>query len=132
MKHSSATTPDAMRIPAQLRQQGLVRFDFLGDCLPGNAAPSDIDQVIERNGHFLVIECKRPNQSIGRGQQILFEQLLNLGRGRVRVLVVVGTPPHEIESYAWWGQPPTSADVHEIRALVRRWYEWANTQRKSA
>lgn len=119
-------------IVPQIRQQGLLRFDFLGGCLPGRAAPTDIDMVIERNGHFLVIECKRPGQQIPRGQEITFDRLLELGCGRVRILVIEGHPPADIVACSWWGKQRESCDVQYVRDLASRWYAWATEQRRAA
>jgi hypothetical protein len=117
-------------IVPQLRQFWITRFDFLGGLLPGNVAPSDIDQVLERRGHFLFIECKRPYQPSVRGQEILFDHLLEPMRS-VYLLRVVGHPPDKLESWQWWGkdtqlhQSPNATD--EVRTLVRDWWNWAGT-----
>lgn len=116
-------------IPRQIRQLWITRFDFLLGCLPGKAAPSDIDQVLERNGHFLFIECKRPHQPVPRGQEILLDRLCELNPDKIRVLIVVGHPPDKIESYSWWRKPPQTSTVRQVRSLVRRWYDWAGEQR---
>lgn len=118
-------------IPRQLRQKYTERFDFLGGVLPGTMAPTDIDQALERNGHFLFIECKRPGQKIPRGQEITFDRLVGLS-DNVRVMVVFGTPPDEIVSYRWWGGDDHDATVHDVRDLVRRWFDWASSQRQAA
>lgn len=114
----------------QLRQAWITRFDFLGGCLPGKVEPTDIDQVLERRGNFLFIECKRPHQPIPRGQAILFDSLLELGSERhdVRLLQVVGQPPDRIEAAGWWGKSPAPHTVDEVRAVVRRWWDWAGTR----
>ncbi len=111
-------------IPRQIRQLWVTRFDFLLGALPGREAPSDIDLVCEKNGHFLFIECKRPHQPIPRGQEILFDRLCNLS-DKVRMLTVIGNPPDDIKGYRWWQGELHAADVYEVRALVRRWRDWA-------
>lgn len=115
-------------IPRQLRQLWITRFDFLAGCLPGRAAPTDIDQVIERRGHFLFIECKRPHQEIGTGQAITFDNLVALSTeaATVRLLIVIGHPPDQIEAFGWWRKPSKPGTVGDVRNLVRRWYDWAS------
>ena len=111
----------------QLRQFWITRFDFLDGAIPGGVNPSDIDQVLERNGHFLFIECKRPHQPVPRGQQILFDRLLQLSSTDhdVRLLQVVGNPPDKIQQRGWWGKPLRDTSLEEVRGLVRRWWDWA-------
>lgn len=113
-------------IPRQLRQLWITRFDFLAGALPGREAPTDIDQACEKNGHFLFIECKRPYQSIERGQAIFFDRLVALPN--VRLLIVVGQPPDQISKYGWWRRDLRDGDVYVVRNLVRRWRDWAAQQ----
>jgi hypothetical protein len=40
-----------------------------------NFVPSNIDGIVERNGKFLVMEWKRPNEKVSIGQQILLKEL---------------------------------------------------------
>lgn len=115
----------------QLRAQGLVRFDFLDGTLPGRANPTDIDQALERNGHFLFIECKRPHQLVTTGQRIFFDNLV-AGPRSVTVVNVVGNPPDEIQGFGRWGKPIQTVTTGEARAYVRAWYDWASRQPKQA
>lgn len=121
-------------IPHQIRQQNKDRFDFLLGALPGKIAPTDIDQCIEKNGHFLFIECKHPGEDVKQGQSILFNALRSLSRpgATVGVLIVYGFPWDDIRGYSWWRQPVIQCDVMEIRALVRDWYDWAEAQPRAA
>ena len=40
-----------------------------------NFVPSNVDGIAERNGRFLVMEWKRPNERISTGQKILLQSL---------------------------------------------------------
>lgn len=111
----------------QLRQMWITRFDFLGGAIGRGVEPSDIDQVLERRGHFLYIECKRPHQPIPRGQEILFDHLSTPPPKSVLVLQVVGNPPDEIQQFGWWRQPLKAGTVDDVRRLVRAWWDWAGT-----
>jgi hypothetical protein len=122
-------------IPRQIRQLWITRFDFLAGLLPHGIEPSDIDQALERHGHLLFIECKRRGQGIPRGQEILFDALLDLAdtEHRVCILVIEGDPPDGIRRYAWWFTGATSqtldwrpTSLAEIRAKVQCWYEKAD------
>lgn len=62
----------------------------VADLFPGRAGVSDIDGVIERNGHFLFIECKHYNEGISTGQLTMLKSLAGLSSARVRVVVVYG------------------------------------------
>ena len=115
-----------MTITRQLRQAWITRFDFLGGALPGRVEPTDIDQVLERKGEFLFIECKRPHQPVGRGQEILFDALVRLPG--CRLLLVVGQPPDRIEKFGWWRGVLREGTVDDVRALVRRWWDWAGSR----
>ena len=112
---------------SQLREQGLVRFDFLDGTLPGRANPTDIDQALERHGHFLFIECKRPNQGLSEGQRIFFDNLIAIPRS-VKVLKVLGNPPAEILGYSLWGQSIREGTRDEVCQYVRAWYDWASAE----
>lgn len=119
--------PEPSEIPRQLRQLWITRFDCLAGALPGREAPTDIDQVCEKNGHFLFLEFKRPYQRIERGQEIMFDRLVALSPC-VRLLIVVGQPPDEISQFGFWRKPLQDGDVYALRALVRRWRDWAVKQ----
>jgi hypothetical protein len=120
---------NASAFPRQLRQQGLPRFDFLLGALPNKEAPTDIDLVCEKNGHFLFIEGKSPmSVGISQGQSIFYDALIRLCPERVRVLVIYGTPPDDISGYRWWKKAYHPGNAHDIRSLVRRWRDWAAQQ----
>lgn len=116
-------------LPRQIRQAWITRFDFLLGCLPGREAPTDVDQLIEKNGHFLFIEAKRPGQKIPRGQIITLNRLAALPS--THVLLVEGNPPDTLTGYGWWKHdiPEVKpACVHHVRSLVRRWRDWAEAE----
>ncbi len=108
-------------LPTQLRQNGAIRFDVLARLLPRGVEPSDIDQVIENDGSFLFIEFKRPGQTMPTGQRILFNRLSRLPD--CEVLIVIGQPPAEIQSYGWLGEPQQPADAQDLRTFVRMWWD---------
>jgi len=72
---------------------GMRDYRWVSPSLPGNVAPSDIDSILERNGHFLVQEYKPSGAALGMGQRILLKQLVRKG---FDVWVVWGTGPVEV------------------------------------
>ncbi len=112
--------------PRQLRNGTLPRWDFLAGALPGRANPTDIDLTYERRGCFLFLEGKRPGQVVPRGQEIYFDALHAMPR--CLVLRFEGHPPATVERFGWWGKPLREGNVDDLRAMVRRWYEWASEQ----
>ncbi len=124
-------------IVPQIRKQGRLRFDFLGNLLPGDCAPTDIDNLIERNGKFLVFEYKQPGEEMPRGQEIALQKFLSLNPAKVSILEVEGIPPIEIHRYRWlaanriWNPGEwIVADVHTVRDIARDWWDWANGNAK--
>lgn len=80
---------------------------------PG-AVPTDIDGIIERNGHFLVIETKFPDKMFGAlptGQRIALQALSRLPQFTV---CVIGTHGEETEVCGVWDFKPF------------RWYFYVN------
>lgn len=66
------------------------RIEEFAEDLPGRISFSDVDGVVEINGHFLFLEFKHPERgSVKTGQRILFEKLTSLS-DRVSVLVIKG------------------------------------------
>ena len=63
--------------------ENLWDWGFLDECFPGTRIRvTDIDGLVERNGHFLLIEAKSPGKDIPTGQRILFDRL-EIGRAHV-------------------------------------------------
>jgi hypothetical protein len=69
--------------------QKLFPFGQLNERLPKGVAFSDLDGICEINGNFLFIEFKSGGARIGRGQQILLEQLSALNN-KITCLVLEG------------------------------------------
>ena len=101
-------------------------WEFLNDCFGGTRIRvTDIDGLVERNGKFLVIETKSPGKDIPRGQQILFDQMVETG---IFVVLVIWGEPNAPKRAQFWGCEPMDADEEKIKSLVRRWYDYANNR----
>lgn len=107
-------------------------WGFLDGCFQGtNIRPSDIDGIVERNGQFLVIETKGAGVSIPEGQQIL---LSRMPRTCFTILFIWGQPNKPERMQVWYPgeakpRPQCLASEADVRDVVARWFNWANTQR---
>lgn len=68
---------------------------LLGSCLPSN-----VDMMMERKGHFLVGEWKRPNERIIKGQEILLKALAK--RHKFTVLIISGDTEVDMIVHKFW------------------------------
>jgi hypothetical protein len=68
-------------------------WDDICDCFdnPNKAhpiRPTDIDGMVEINGHFLFLEEKSAGASVPHGQRVAYERMTALAPGRVTVMFV--------------------------------------------
>lgn len=95
-----------------------------------NFVPSNIDGIAERNGKFLVMEWKRPNEKVSKGQQILLQKLASVPN--FTVLIIQGNTDNELVITNFWqvqsyGKCIKLGDsVEMFKAFYTMWYEWAN------
>lgn len=95
-----------------------------------NFVPSNIDGIAERNGKFLVMEWKRPNESVSKGQQILLQKLAS--QPNFTVLIIQGNTDDELVITKFWqvqayGTCTKIGDtVDMFKEFYKMWYEWAN------
>jgi len=101
---------------------GLRDYTWLSPMLPGNVAPMDIDSILERNGHFLVMEYKPEGASIGMGQRITLKQMVRKG---FDVWVVWGNGPIEVGAMDKYGDVKF-VDKMSREKLAERAVEWFN------
>lgn len=102
----------------QLRNTSPERFDYAkGICSGGG---SDIDLIIERRGHFLVVENKRPGEAISRGQMIMLRSLNELPQ--FTVIIVRGEPPDQIISAGPLDGEQYPMNVQQFRNWMQRWW----------
>ena len=102
--------------------------DLIG-VIPSNSKllPSTVDMVIERFGHFLVGEWKRPSEKISMGQEILLKRLAT--KDDFVVLLIEGDTDngmvvHKIEAINEDGSlKHIGDDVETLKKFIRFWYE---------
>lgn len=96
---------------------------------PTKIRVSDIDGIVERNGKFLFIETKRPNEKIGEGQNILHNRLVETGV--FCILIIIGDPNKPISytlttSQAILKYDSPIANLEHLTSVVKKWFDWAN------
>jgi len=105
--------------------------DFKG-IIPSNPAfvPSNVDGICERNGKFLVMEWKRPNEKVSKGQEILLKALAK--QSNFIVAIIYGNTDNgtHIEKYYTVTQDGKCAlagvGFEQFKAFYRQWYEYAD------
>ena len=105
--------------------------DFKG-IIPSNPLflPSNVDGICERNGHFLIMEWKRPDEKVSKGQEILLKALAE--NPRFIVTIIIGNTDNgtQIDKYFTVGIDGKCAlagvGFEQFKAFYRQWYEWAD------
>lgn len=95
--------------------------------LDHNISPSDVDFVVERRGHFFMVECKPPHAEIQEGQRRFLNALSY--STRIRLYVVWGfngtdgaVPQHyQHVTFGQWGLVKAIARRDEFSALLHGW-----------
>jgi hypothetical protein len=104
--------------------------DLIG-VIPSNPKllPSNLDMVIERFGHFLIGEWKRPNEKLSMGQEILLKRLAT--KEDIVVLLIEGDTDdgmvvNRIEAISPNGElVEIGSSTEELKGFIRFWYEHA-------
>ena len=99
---------------------GLRDYRWVNDLLPGKVAPTDIDFMLERKGHVLILEFKPANGFVPKGQAMTFRTLRKMG---VEVWVVRGDGP--LVDVDFGDGLVSHLPVSELAAETVRWYEEA-------
>lgn len=97
----------------------------------GNIKPSDIDGMVERNGHFLYLETKGINVALKLGQKIAIENRVKDG---ISTCVVIwgnpGAPEHmQVFRPVFYAsdEAPHACNLQDLRNFCQRWYNHADT-----
>jgi hypothetical protein len=95
----------------------------------------DLDAIIERNGWFIVFETKSNGKPIPKGQEILLESLV--GIGRFFVIILRCKRPEDITGWEEWtkdgskcSKSPKVGDSSDLTERVGEWFRWANEQQQ--
>lgn len=105
-------------------QSNVWDWGFLDQCFTGTKIKvTDIDGFVERNGKFLVIECKSHNASIPAGQDIMFKKMIETGLFCVMIIWGDANKPEKCElrmkdkTYKY-----ETTDTVFIQRLVHGWF----------
>jgi hypothetical protein len=109
--------------------------DFKG-LIPDNPAflPSNVDGIAERNGHFLILEWKRPGEKMSEGQKRLLQALA--ANSKFMVVVIIGDTDNGTNIQEYWqytqdGKPfKCGMGFESFKEWYRLWYEFANGNQK--
>jgi hypothetical protein len=109
--------------------------DFKG-LIPDNPAfvPSNVDGIAERNGHFLILEWKRPGEKMSEGQKRLLQALA--ANSKFMVVVIIGDTDNGTNIQEYWqytqdGKPfKCGAGFESFKEWYRLWYSYANGNQK--
>src|SRR5574337_1098276 len=102
----------------------------LGGCFgKTRILPSDGDGIVERKGHFLILESKYDPSRLSRGHRLMLERLAR--KDGFTVLYIYGPydHPHRLiwENRAGYVDAPGGVEL--LREWVSHWYRGANWTR---
>ena len=95
-----------------------------------NFVPSNVDGICERKGQFLVMEWKRTNEEISKGQEYLIKALAKLPN--FIVLIIYGDTDDEttIHKYYLVNQDGSctlaGSNFAMLKEFYKNWYEMAD------
>ena len=109
--------------------------DFKG-LIPSNPAfmPSNVDGIAERNGHFLVMEWKRPNEKMSEGQKRLLKAMA--ANPKFMVVVILGDTDNGVNIEGFWQITSdgkflkSGINFESFKEFYRLWYEIADGYKK--
>ena len=105
--------------------------DFIG-LIPQNPnfCPSDLDGIVERNNHFLIMEWKRPGEKMNEGQKRLLQSLAK--QSNFIVVVIIGNTDNETNIQEFWQLKENGKffkagiGFESFKEFYRLWYELAD------
>lgn len=95
-----------------------------------NISPSDVDGMVERNGHHLFLETKGDGVEIPMGQWLSYKSLAK--KPRTTVIIIWGERNTPTKLLVLWGKLerehfPASCEI--LWGVVHGWYEYANSHK---
>ena len=121
------------------KDQVLPNWNVFNDCFTGtNIKISDVDGVVERNGHFLFMEVKQNTKNIRLGQRILYERLTD-NTDHISVLLLYAqnvSSDMDIQEYAVFRngemtQDWTPTNTEQMKGYVSAWFQRVSNQSKN-
>jgi hypothetical protein len=108
---------------------GVWDWKFLDKCFDGKIKVSDLDGIVERRGHFFVLETKKKGVLIPGGQRIMFERMAKTGL--ITVIVIWGdkNATEEVQIYYPGRAAPTlkkAATNEDVQHVAEWWNNYVN------
>lgn len=103
-------------------------WDYLKPAWDWGIAPTDLDGLVERNGNYLMFECKNKGAELNTGQKKAIRDL-NLRHG-FTVFVVTGFTESSVSelSITWprrvLHESFTDIDGQFLLKMCRKWFDW--------
>ena len=103
-----------------------------------NISPTDIDGIVERKGHFLVLEGKSINGNLTRGQERTLNELIKLKKfttivfwgypkeNKIEKMKVFFESNHMYELSTWKEKETKKATHNDLRKVVNFWYNYVD------
>lgn len=112
--------------------KNLADWGLIEDCFRGKVSPTDIDGLVERNGHFLLLEGKSRGVKIKVGQEILLREWA--AKPHCTAIVFWGplSDPNRLRWMHGHDVIEVDGDLARLRAWLRRWDHYSRTGRGAA
>lgn len=95
--------------------------------------PTDIDGLVERNGHFLILECKAPGTPVKQGQSIMLTRAVSTGYFTAMIVWGEQSRPEKLQIIGCMGDLLIDpCDLDTFRHYVRVWFSKADQQKPGA
>lgn len=104
---------------AEAWKLGRWSWDWLSSAFPDRISISDLDAIVESNGHLLVFETKGVGVPVEKGQRQLLEQLARVPNSTV--CIIWGNPDEPVEIEIIGKGKRSAADRDRIWAIASAW-----------
>lgn len=113
---------------------GVFDWDFLIPIFKGTKiTPMDIDCIVERRGHTLMLETKNAGVPVPLGQAITLETQIKYSRGKTTVYIIYGKTVEAIEGMEEWYyhrgrvcKQTIQCNSIYVYTMVEAWFSRAN------
>jgi hypothetical protein len=102
--------------------ESIVDWSYLNDCFDRGIQVTDIDGIVEANGHFLMLEAKPATKPVGYGQRKMFGQFASMEK--CFVLILWGDPLSHYRLMGIGDEDRVPCTQREVKTLVAEWFEW--------
>ena len=104
-------------------------WSALNECFGGKVRVSDIDGIVERNGHFLVLETKHQSEcSMPVGQDLMFRALSNIKEFTVAIIRGPIGGEHGLEIRRGGQSVELRSNLQTLSRFATRWDECARSR----